>query len=218
MSPPFLAEIVLAESQSHTWGLFHELISIPSRGLSTSKPQEEPNEGLHLCDPLHLPEPGRSVSSASCRLKPVPLAPLPQSQFPGDVWHLPGSESPPKTPTTNGSLASREAGTHPSPARAAQPPPAVRCSRTAGPVPAMPGSDRCRADPAHAGPARGWPCPLHARVTLRCLMGSGCLQEPLIPMRGENSNKRLKLSLSCLGKSPPRWECQNLWKIGAGQE
>lgn len=102
--------------------------------------------------------------------------------------------------------------------QAAQPPPAVLCSRTAGPVPAMPGSDRSRADPAHAGPARGWPCPLHARVTLRCLMGSGCLQEPLIPMRGENSNKRLKLSLSCLGKSSPRWECQNLWKIGAGQE
>lgn len=199
MSPPFLAEIVLAGSQSHTWGLFHELISTLSSGLSISKPQGDPNEGLHLCDPLYLPQPGRSVSPASppaadSSLCPLLLCPSPSFLAMSGTCQVQNLHSELHHPTdgpADGSLASREAGTQPSPVQAAQPPPAGPCSRTAGPVPAMPGSDRSRADPAQAGPARGRPCPLHARVTLRCLMGSGCLQEPLIPRRGENSNKRL---------------------------
>lgn len=64
----------------------------------------------------------------------------------------------------------------------------------------MSGGDSGGAEPAQAGPARGRPCPLDAQVPLRCLMGSGCLQEPLTPRQGENSDKRLS------GCPFPVWE------------
>lgn len=195
ISSPFFAKNFLAGSQSHMQGPIPCADFQPLPGACHSQSHKRSQMRACTSATRSIQPSQEAVSPASCR--PVPLALLPQSQLPGHVWHLPDPGSPPKTPPPSRRhhkrVPGQQQGRNRSEPRAPSTAPSSRCAapRPPGRAPAMSGSDRSRADPAQPGPARGRPCPLDAQVALRCLMGSGCLQEPLTPRQGESSNKRL---------------------------